>query len=68
MDTNRADQLAQDIENYGKDAVIRRELFARECFWDGDIERCVDELEGYGITRSEIQSMYQIIRESEIDN
>lgn len=37
--------IAKDILKNGKEALIRRELFFRECFWDVDIERCVDELE-----------------------
>lgn len=59
--------IAKDIKNNGKDAIIRRELYARECFWDGGIDRCILALEGYGFTVSEIQSVYQFIRETEID-
>ena len=68
MSNEMTADIANDILDNGKEAVIRRELFFRECFWDGDIERCVDELEGYGITRCEILSMYLTIRETEIDN
>lgn len=59
--------IAKDIKDNGKDAIIRRELYARECFWDGGIDRCILALDGYGITVNEIKSVYQFIRETEID-
>ncbi|ELP5729207.1 hypothetical protein QTV44_002473 [Vibrio vulnificus] len=57
--------IEQDLKENGKDGVIRRELFNHECFYTGDIDDCVDALDGYGITREEIVHSYNTIRSTE---
>lgn len=57
--------IEQDLQDNGKDGVIRRELFNYECFYTGDISDCVDALDGYGITRAEIITAYNTIRTTE---
>jgi hypothetical protein len=50
--------IKTDIEKNGKDAIIRRELDNHECFYTGDVEDCIDALDGYGFTREDIIAVY----------
>lgn len=50
--------IAQDLAENGIQAIIKRELANYECEYTGDIEDCVEALEDYGITRSEILEVY----------
>ncbi len=53
--------IKQDLENNSKSEIIKRELFNYECFYTGDIDDCVLALEGYGISKAEIQSAFDLI-------
>ena len=57
--------MQQDIEENGRDGIIRRELFNHECFYTGDISDCVYALEDYGISVEEILKVYRHIRATE---
>ncbi|UUA75158.1 DUF7659 family protein [Cellvibrio sp. QJXJ] len=53
--------ISHDLEENGKDCVIARELHNHECFIDGGVSRCIDALEGYGITRDEVLAVFKEI-------
>ncbi len=57
--------IKQDIEENGKAAIIRRELFNHECFYSGDICDCVESLKGYGFTYDDIYQVYSHICNTE---
>jgi hypothetical protein len=57
--------IAQDIAENGKEAIIRRELFNHECFYDGEIARAIDALEMYKFPKEEIIAMYNHILKTE---
>ncbi len=57
--------IAQDIEENGKEAIIRRELFNHECFYTGDICDCVEKLEEYGYSYDDIYQVYSHICKTE---
>ena len=57
--------IAQDIQENGKKAIIRRELFNHECFYTSDITACVEKLEDYGYSASEIYQVYDHICQTE---
>lgn len=50
--------IAQDLEENGREAIIRRELNNYECHYVRCISDCVEALEAYGITQEEIKSVY----------
>ncbi|GEK16103.1 DUF7659 family protein [Aliivibrio fischeri] len=54
-----------DLDEHGKKAIIRRELFNHECFYTGDISDCLDKLASYKITEKEIQAHYEYILKTE---
>ena len=65
-----AEQLAKDIEiitkkgieldlqENGKESIIKRELANYECYYTGGIDDCVDALSDYDITREEIYKVF----------
>lgn len=57
--------IVQDIQENGKQAIIRRELFNYECFYTGDICNCVDALQDYGYSYDDIYQVYRHICKSE---
>ncbi|MEF2510130.1 hypothetical protein V4D06_19660 [Vibrio mimicus] len=57
--------IVQDIQENGKKAIIRRELFNHECFYTNDIGDCVEELEEYGYTYDDIYEEFTRIRKAE---
>lgn len=57
--------IKQDIEDNGKDAIIRRELFNYECFYSGDIMDCVENLTEYGYCFDDIHQVYRHICQTE---
>lgn len=59
--------IESDIAENGIDGVIRRELNNHECFYDGDLSRCVEALEGYNISLEQIVSVYNDTRHSDYD-
>lgn len=50
--------IAKDLEENGKDAIIRRELANYECQLTGDLSEVAEVLEDYGITLDEIKVGY----------
>ncbi len=65
LDKIHSEGIAQDIEENGKDAIIRRELFNYECFYSGDICNCVDALKDYGYSYDDIYQVYSHICRTE---
>lgn len=57
--------VAQDIQENGKKAIIRRELFNHECFYTGDITGCVEKLEDYDYSYDDIYQVYRHICQTE---
>ena len=57
--------IAQDIQENGKKAIIRRELFNHECFYTGDITDCVEKLEDYDYSYDDIYQVYRHICQTE---
>jgi len=50
--------IKQDLEENGREGIIRRELENHECYYTGDTSACVDRLKDYGITREEIRVVF----------
>ncbi|MEZ9004892.1 hypothetical protein AB6E26_19625 [Vibrio splendidus] len=65
LDSIAQEGIAEDIEENGKKAIIRRELFNHECFYTNDICDCVESLEGYGISYDEVYEVFNHIRKTE---
>ncbi|CAK3013825.1 BCTnown [Vibrio crassostreae] len=65
LDSIAQEGIAEDIEENGKKAIIRRELFNHECFYTNDICDCVEKLEGYGIFYDEVYEVFNHIRKTE---
>ncbi|MEZ8822631.1 MULTISPECIES: hypothetical protein [Vibrio] len=57
--------IKQDIEENGKQGIIRRELFNHECFYTNDICDCVEKLEEYGYSYDDIYEVFNHIRKTE---
>jgi len=57
--------IAMDIAENGKDAIIRRELFNHECFYDCEVARAIDALADYKFPREDIVAAYQHILTTE---
>jgi len=51
--------VKKDLEENGKEGVIKRELANHECYYTGEIEQCADALNSYGITNDEIMAVYR---------
>ena len=51
--------IEMDLADNGKDAIILRELKNYECFYTGDIDDCVIELEDYKISVKEIKAVFK---------
>ena len=51
--------IKQDLEENGREGVIKRELSNHEAYYTGDIDSTVEVLTPYGITREEIQAIYK---------
>ncbi len=65
LDSIAQEGIAEDIEENGKKAIIRRELFNHECFYTNDICDCVEKLEGYGMSYDEVYEVFNHIRKTE---
>ena len=50
--------IAADLEENGRIAVIKRELYNHEAFYTGEIEDTCEALKPYGITEAEIRIVY----------
>jgi len=51
--------IKQDLAENGQAAIIRRELCNHECYYTGDVEQCVDALDGYAIAEEDIMNIYR---------
>ena len=60
-----AESIRLNLETYGKTGIIRRELFNYETFYTGDIADCADAVARFGITKEEVQKVYDHIRTTE---
>jgi hypothetical protein len=58
-------RVAAELSLYGKNAIIRRELFNHEVFITGDVADCVDVVSLYGITKEEVDAQYRHILKTE---
>jgi DNA-binding transcriptional regulator YhcF (GntR family) len=65
LDEIQKEGIKQDIEENGKKAIIRRELFNHECFYTNDITDCVEKLEDYGYSYDDIYQVFNHIRKTE---
>ena len=54
--------IAQDLAENGREGVIRRELDNHEAFYTWDIDDTVSALEPYGISREEVQKVFNEAR------
>lgn len=60
--------VEQDLAENGQRAIIKRELAKNECFYTRDVTDCVEALEGYGIEKDEILSVYRdMLANDEVD-
>jgi len=50
--------IKQDIEDNGKENIIKRELYNYECFYISDISEAVKALKKYKFSNEEIQAVY----------
>lgn len=53
--------IAQDIAENGIDKIIARELANYEAYYTYEIDDTVDALEDYGITREQVQTVFDRI-------
>lgn len=65
LDAITKEAITQDIEENGKESIIRRELFNHECFYTNDIMDCVEKLSEYGYSYDDIYSVYSHIFKTE---
>ncbi|MEZ8862531.1 hypothetical protein [Vibrio sp. 10N.247.311.51] len=65
LDVIQKEGIKQDIEENGKEAIIRRELFNHECFYTNDISDCVEKIEEYGYSYDDIYQVFNQIRKTE---
>lgn len=56
------DGIKQDLEENGKEAIIKRELNNYECYYTGDIGNAFEALEDYGITYDDVMAVYKGVR------
>ena len=68
LDNITEEGIKLDIEENGKDAIIKRELFNFECFYTGDVSDCVDSMKRYGFSQDEVNEVFNRVRlEEELD-
>ena len=60
--------IAQDLNENGKNGVIRRELFNHESFYTNDITDCLDSLDRYNISPEEVAKAFSHIKRTEADS
>ncbi len=56
------DGIKHDLETNGKEKIIIRELYNYECFYTGELTRCVEALEDYGITYDDVKAVFNVER------
>lgn len=52
-----------DIEENGKENIIKRELVNVEAYYTNDLTEAIERLKPYGITPAEVQATYQTTAE-----
>ncbi len=50
--------IAEDLADNGKEGVIKRELDNHEAYYTWEIDATLDALEGYPITKEEVQAVF----------
>tara|TARA_R110000782_G_scaffold169425_1_gene261327 strand:+ start:288 stop:701 length:414 start_codon:yes stop_codon:yes gene_type:complete len=68
LDSIQINGIKADIAENGIKAIIHRELGNHEAQITGDIDNTVDSLEGYPITRKDVQTQYSSFYQLCIDN
>ena len=53
--------IKQDIAENGIDAIIARELSNHEAYYTYDISDTFDSLQGYGVTKAQVQAVFNKI-------
>lgn len=54
----QAEAMAADLLENTREGVIVRELSNHECFYTGELDYCISQLEEYGITEDEVMRAY----------
>lgn len=67
LDNIYKEGIIQDLKENGKAQVIERELYNHEAFYTGDWSSTYDSLEGYGITKDEVATVFYSIDGKESD-
>ena len=68
LESIHAEGIQQDISDNGIKAIIHRELGNYETQISGDVSNTVEALEGYGITRKQVNEEYKSFYQHCIDN
>ena len=68
LESIHAEGIQQDISDNGIKAIIHRELANHEAQISGDVSNTVEALEGYGITRKQVNEEYKSFYQHCIDN
>ena len=50
--------IQQDLQQSGKERIIRRELGNYECWWSHDLEDAIDALSPYGFTSQDVREVF----------
>lgn len=56
--------IKQDLEDNGRETIIKRELYNYECFYICDIAEAVKALKKYGISEQEVKEVYNVEKEN----
>lgn len=68
LESIHSEGIQQDISDNGIKAIIHRELANHEAQISGDVSNTVEALEGYGITRKQVNEEYKSFYKHCIDN
>ena len=68
LESIHTEGIKQDIADNGIKAIIHRELGNYETQISGDVSNTVEALEGYGITRKQVNEEYKSFYQHCIDN
>jgi hypothetical protein len=68
LESIHTEGIQQDISDNGIKAIIHRELANHEAQISGDVSNTVEALEGYGITRNQVNEEYKSFYQHCIDN
>lgn len=65
MGANTETAIQKDLDENGKENIIRRELANFECTYTGDLSDVTGLLANYGIERAEIEAIYAEVLQNE---